>query len=103
MEESDPVKRFWERINVVTMEHILNAKNLVHANSELDKAFVRDDPITPMERNVDGKVEYDELEEVEIAVVDDLTVDEFEVELGYEIRTLHSDLVDEYSLLRECY
>ncbi len=98
--EEEVLAKFWEKINKVSVDHIFNAGKLVHANSELDRAMVRDEPLTPI---ANDKPEYDELEEVELAVVDDPNVAEFEQELAKEVGNLHSDLVDEYTNVRNAY
>jgi len=69
---SPAVDAFWSRINQVTISHIINSKNLVRANSELDKGMVQDEPMTPM--NYSNAEEEDVVERCEIAYVDDLTV-----------------------------
>ena len=47
--------------------------------------------------------DYDQLEEVEMAVVDDLSVDWFEKELNGEMKVLHDDLVEEYKLIQATF
>lgn len=77
----------------------MNAKQLIWANSELDRGMIQEEPITPVEFK--SPDERDEIEKVELAYIDDETVQKFENQFQSEIEYLHTDLWDEYLLLRE--
>lgn len=98
---SRAIESFWERINQVTLDHIMDAKKLVWANSELDRGFEREEPFTPNELNRDYNG-LSEFERVEIAYIDDEAVGQFDKDFADEISVLHSDLNQEYMLLWEC-
>ena len=66
--------------------------------------MIREDPITPIGTGANlNAFEPDTLEQVQTAVIDDPSVGMFENDLEQDIKVLHSDLCEEYSVLRECY
>ena len=98
--EETTINNFWRQINELSIETIIDSWKLIRANSELDRGMIRDEPITPIS---DGGWDYDQLEEVEMAVVDDLSVDRFEKELNCEMGVLHDDLKEEYRLIQATF